>query len=201
MANKIKQITAVIGVVAGILAVLHSSNDLYEKFKFRNHVENVNAELIGQKPVLAKTIVIEPQNKVKMRVDVSFKIFKTGDIIVESGMTRKFLPFALDYKSASVDWLVQSAFAQEAALQTISGTKYKVNIIKYIETTTKLNANTIEEKKKFEDGTVEVKHIDLRSNEILQTTSNTVKLTPKEKAEIRKSQFTKEVFVEVAGPR
>jgi hypothetical protein len=201
MANKIKQITAVIGVVAGILAVLHSSNDLYEKFKFRNHVENVNAELIGQKPVLAKTIVIEPHNKVKMRVDVSFKIFKTGDIIVESGMTRKFLPFALDYKSASADWLVQSAFAQEAALQTIGGTKYKVNIIKYTETTTKLNANTIEEKKKFEDGTVEVKHIDLRSNEILQTTSNTVKLTPKEKAEIRNSQFTKEVFVEVAGPR
>jgi hypothetical protein len=201
MAGKITKITAMIGVVTGILAVLHSSYDLYDKFTLKNHVEKTNIDLIGQKPVLAKTIVIEPQSKMRMRVDVSFKIFKTGDIIIESGNTRKFLPFALDYRSASADWPVRSAFAQEMAPRTIDGTKYKVRTVKYIETTTKLNANTIEEKRTFEDGTVEIKQIDIRSNEILKKTSDTVKLTPREKARIRKSQFTKEVFVEVAAPR
>ncbi len=197
MAGKIGKITAVIGIVTGVLAVLHSSYDFYEKVTIKNHVEKTNTDLIGQEPVIAKTIVIEPQSKVKMRVDVSFKIFKTGDIIIESGSTRKFLPFALDYKSASADWLVRSAFAQDSA-QTISGTKYRVKTVKYTETTKKLNANTIEEKRTYEDGTVEIKQIDVRSNDILRTTTYTVKLTPREKAVIRKSQFTKDVFVEVA---
>jgi hypothetical protein len=197
MAKKVKQITTMIGIITGVLAILHSSYDLYQKYTIRSHVESMSAVVIDQKPVLAKTIVIEPQTKAKVKVDVSFKIFKTGDIIIESGATRKYLPFALDYQTARADWLVKSAFADEVN-RTINGTKYKVRSIKYIEVTEKKDPNTLEETKKFEDGTVEVKRIDLRSNEIVSTISNTVKLTPTEKTEIRRSQFSKEVFVEVA---
>lgn len=197
MAGKIWKITAILGVTAGILAILYGSAELAEKIRMNNRVERSNVDLIGQMPVLSKTIIIEPRSNGQQRVNVSLKIFKNGDIIIESGAARKVLSLALDYQGASADWIAAPSLGQETTRRMLDGTRYKVKTVKFIEMTAMLDANTILEKKTYEDGTIEIKKIDARSNTVRERQSTIINLTDQQKTAIRRSPYDKEGFQEV----
>ena len=128
-----------------------------------------------------------------MRVEVTVKVFKTGDILVESGSRRQFIPFKLASNSVALNAIIGTAIASET--QLIDGVEYDVEVIRYVETVNPLPDNRIKRVRTYQDGNVETSVIDIRSNQVLETTMVQKTLTDTERKAIETSPYKKKIFI------
>lgn len=195
---KLKNLATVVGIIAGLLSAIYTCTNLYEKLRVKNKTGDTHVSLIGKTPLISQTIEVHPDSAMAVRVDVSYKIYDTGDIVVESGKTVKLLPFDLSFQQALADVLVPGASAEE---QKADGARYSVKTIKYIESTRKLPNEMLEETKTYGDGTQEVKVVDLRSGAILKNTQSKIKLSPQQLKKINQSRFNKLIYTQQTTTR
>ena len=118
-----------------------------------------------------------------------------GDILVESGARRRFLPLRLDTAPINYSSFLGLAFAGEPNETVIDGITYKVEILRYIEKTELIGDDQMRRIRKFSDGTIETSVIDMRSNMIKETRTEKVKLTDVERLDIEKSPYKKTIFI------
>lgn len=195
---KLGTVATVVGIVAGLLSAVYTCTNLYEKFRVRNKTGDTHIALISKTPLIAQTIEVHPDSAMAVKVDVSYRIYETGDIIVESGRTVKLLPFDLTFQQALADSLISTAYAQE---QSTNSAQYRVKTIKYIETSRKLPNEMIEETKIYGDGTHEIKLIDPRSGSIVKNTQSKITLTPQLIQQINQSNFNKIIYTQQTPTR
>lgn len=195
---KLKTLATVVGIIAGLLSAIYTCTNLYEKFRIQNKTGDTHVSLIGKMPLISQTIEVHPDSAMAVRVDVSYKIYDTGDIVVESGKTVKLLPFDLSFHQARTSLLVSEAYAQE---QKPNGARYSVKTIKYIESSRKLPDETVEETKTYGDGTQEIKLVDPRSGTILKSTQSRIKLSPQQLHTINQSKFNKLIYTQQTTTR
>jgi hypothetical protein len=128
----IKPVSITLGILAGSAGLTNSGYNLYKNFVF---TPKQNAEykqtLIKQEPLIVEMVEIHPDPNMVMSVEVTVKIFKTGDILVESGNRREIIPFRLHNRIAMLDSLFPAAYAAEKT--TIDGTEYDIVTIRFIE--------------------------------------------------------------------
>lgn len=190
----LKNFSVAIGILAGTAGVTNSGLGIYRQLVVEpRRNEQYNRSIIKETPLLAETVEIEPDPGIAMRVEVTVKVFKTGDILVESGAKRRFIPFKLEAIAASLNPLAAVALAAEETT-VIDGVEYEVEVLKYIETTKILPNNRLQRVRKFADGTVETAVIDMRSNNVLETKTEKSSLTDAEKQAIEKSVYKKRIF-------
>jgi len=195
----LKTVATVVGIVAGLLSAAYTCPNLYEKFRVKNRTGETRIILADQTPLISQTIEVHPDSAaMAVKVSVSYKIYDTGDILVESGKTRRLLPFELSFLQDPAGLLISNAYAEE---QTANGARYNVKTMKYIESTRKLPNNTLEETKTYGDGTQEIKLVDPRSGDVLQNTQNKIKLSPQQKRQISQSKFNKMIYTKQTTTR
>ena len=74
------------GILVSAIAILNGAFDLYKKYyALPTRNESLNIALVEKEPIFSKTVEIKPDNQMDMRIKVSFRIFETGDMIIESG--------------------------------------------------------------------------------------------------------------------
>lgn len=191
----IKNFSVAIGILAGTAGVTNSGMGIYRQMVVEpRRNEQYNLSIMKQNPLLVETVEIQPDPGIAMRVEVTVKVFKTGDILVESGTKRRFIPFKLEAITQALSPLGAVAFAAEEGTTIIDGVEYEVEILKYIEATETLPNSRLRRVRKFADGTVETAVIDMRSNSVLETKSEKRSLTDAEKQAIEKSVYKKRIF-------
>ena len=151
-----------------------------------------NRSLLNQVPLIVEMVEIQPDPGMAMRVEVTLKVFKTGDILVESGNRREFIPFRLYNQRAMLDIILPSAYAADTT--TIDGVEYEVENIGLIESTSEVEPGRLKRVRKYADGTVETSLIDMRTNKVLETHTEKVILSEKERQEIERSPYKKKIF-------
>jgi|APSaa5957512622_1039677.scaffolds.fasta_scaffold55236_3 hypothetical protein len=194
----LKKISIIVGILVGTLAIGNGVVDLIERLVvIPDKNETMHLALVTQSPIFSETVEIQPDPKLALRMDINVKIYKTGDIIIESGDTIKLLPFDLlsQYGSHSS---FMSAMAAELSQRTINGKTYDIIELRFVETRKILPDGNLEQERIYEDGTVETKIIDIRSNKILETKTTTNQLSESEVATIQESRFKKKVYKVVA---
>ncbi|MGD8514148.1 MAG: hypothetical protein PVF52_00935, partial [Granulosicoccaceae bacterium] len=87
-------------------------------------------------PLVVESVEIQPVSDLALRVEVTVKIYKTGDILVESGNRRQYIPFRLASNAIARNGLIRTAFAAET--QLIDGVEYEVRVLRYLETVERL---------------------------------------------------------------
>lgn len=189
----LKELSITLGILAGSAGVTNGGYTMYKNF-VSIPAENAeyNQSLMTQTPLLVESVEIQPVTNIAMRVEVTVKIFKTGDILVESGSTRQFIPFSLDKQHASLGGLLSTAHAGETTM--LGGVEYEVTVLKYTETTSMLDKDRMQRIRVFADGKVETSIINIRSNEVVDTREETRALTDDERDRIEASPYRKKIF-------
>jgi hypothetical protein len=195
---KLGIVATVVGIVAGLLSAVYTCTNLYEKLSVRNKTGDTHIALTSKTPLIAQTIEVHPDSAMAVKVDVSYKIYETGDIIIESGKIVKLLPFDLTFQQALADSLISTAYAQDP---NTAGARYKVKIIKYIESSRKMPSNMIEETKTYGDGTQEVKLVDPRSGSVVESTQIKIQLSPQQMQQINHSSYNKMIYTQQSTTR
>jgi hypothetical protein len=190
----LKELSITLGILAGSAGVTNGGYTLYQNF-VAVPAENAeyNQTLLTQTPLLVESVEIQPVADIAMRVEVTVKIFKTGDILVESGSTRQFIPFSLARQHAAFNGLLNTAHAAETTL--IDGVEYEVKVLKYTETTSLLSRDRMQRVRVFADGQVETSIINIRSNEVIETHTASRTLGEEERARIEASPYKKKIFM------
>ena len=188
-----KGFSIALGILAGTAGMTNSGYNLYKNFVV---APNLNAErnrsLLNQIPLIVEMVEIQPDPGMAMRVEVTLKVFKNGDILVESGNRREFIPFRLHNQRAMLDIILPSAYAAETTM--IDGVEYEVENIRFVESTTEVEGGRLKRVRKYADGTVETSLIDMRSNKVTETHTEKALLSEKERQEIERSPYKKKVF-------
>lgn len=189
----LKELSITLGILAGSAGVTNGGYTLYQNF-VAVPAENAeyNQSLLTQTPLLVESVEIQPVADIAMRVEVTVKIFKTGDILVESGSTRQFIPFSLAKQHAALGGLMKVAHAAETTL--IDGVEYEVQVLRYTETTSMLSRDRMQRVRVFADGQVETSVINIRSNEVIETRTESKTLGEEERARIEASPYKKKIF-------
>lgn len=190
---KLGTVATVVGIVAGLLSTVYTCTNLFEKLKVKSKTGDTHIALTSKTPLIAQTIEVHPDAAMAVKVDVSYKIYETGDIVIESGKTVKLLPFDLTFQHALADILIPSVHAQEKSAVAV---QYRVKMIKYIESSRKLPDDMIEETKIYSDGMKEIKIVDPRIGSIVTKTQSTIKLSPQQVQQINKSGFNKVIYTQ-----
>ena len=190
----LKTISIGLGIIVSVTAILNSTYGFYETYKRGEHTKERYLALINQTPLFAQDVVIEPNPTIKSHISVNFKLYKSGDIFVESGSKRELIDFPFADNDRGLGFLVSSAYAADQFFVVIDGTPYAVEKIKFIESKKLIEPNKIEETKTFENGAVETKLIDIKSNEILGLRTSEITLTPDKKREISERGFERITF-------
>jgi hypothetical protein len=190
----LKELSITLGILAGSAGATNGGYTLYQNF-VAVPAENAeyNQALLTQTPLLVESVEIQPVADIAMRVEVTVKIFKTGDILVESGSTRQFIPFSLAKQHAALGGLMSTAHAAETTL--IDGVEYEVKVFKYTETTSLLSRDRMQRVRVFADGQVETSVINIRSNEVIETHTASRTLGEEERARIEASPYKKKIFM------
>ena len=193
----LKAFSIALGILAGTAGVTNSGIGIYQKAVVtpgRN--EAYNRAILEQTPLLVETVEIRPDPTMAMRAEVTIKVFPNGDILVESGARRRFIPLRLETAPINYASLVSLALAGEPDETVVDGVTYRVETVRYIENTKLIGDNQMRRVRKFSDGTVETSMIDMRSNMVKDTRTEKVKLTDAERLEIEKSPYKKTIFIE-----
>ena len=190
----LKTVSITLGILAGSAGLTNSGFNLYKNFIAEpNRNVEYNQTLFEQEPLIIEIVEIHPDPKMAMTVEVTVKIYGTGDILVESGSKREIIPFRLhDRRTAMLDTLMPIAWAGETA--TIDGVEYEVETVRFIETITNEGNNRQRRVRRFADGTVETSLIDIRNNTVLETNSEKVTLSEDELKTIEKSPYKKKIY-------
>ena len=192
----IKAFSIALGILAGTAGVTNSGIGIYQKMVVTpGKNEAYNRAILEQMPLLVETVEIRPDPTMAMRTEVTIKVFPNGDILVESGARRRFIPLRLDTAPVNYSSLLGLAFAGEPNETVVDGVTYRVETVRYIESTELIGDNQMRRIRKFSDGTVETSVIDMRSNMIKETNTEKVKLTDAERLEIEKSPYKKTIFI------
>ena len=193
----LKAFSIALGILAGTAGVTNSGIGIYQKMVVtpeRNEAHN--RAILEQTPLLVETVEIRPDPTMAMRAEVTIKVFPNGDILVESGARRRFIPLRLDTAPINYGSLVRSAFAGEQDETVVDGVTYTVETLRYIEKTELIGDNRMRRVRKFSDGTIETSIIDMRSNMVQDTHTEKIQLTDAERLEIEKSPYKKTIFTE-----
>ncbi|WP_126456572.1 hypothetical protein [Sulfuriflexus mobilis] len=192
----LKEISLTLGILAGSAGVTNGGYTLYKNF-VTVPAENAeyNQALMTQTPLLVESIEIQPVAEIAMRVEVTVKIFKTGDILVESGSTRQFIPFSLGKQHAALGGLIGTAHAGEVTL--IDGVSYEMTVLKYTEATSMVSKDRMQRIRVFADGQVETSIINIRSSEVVETQTQSRTLSDEERSRIEASPYKKKIFTPV----
>lgn len=189
---KLGTLATVVAIMGGLLSAAYTGTNLYEKYRAKNKTEKTRYILFDQVPLISQMIEVHPDSAaMAVKVSVSYKIYDTGDILIESGKTKKLLPFELAFQQDPAGLFISNAYAEE---QRVNGARYNVKTIKFIETSRKLPNNVLEETKTYEDGTQEINLVDPRSGDVLQNTQNKIKLSSQQKQRINLSKFNKMIY-------
>ena len=190
----LKEISISLGILAGSAGIANSGYGLYQNVIVRpSQNAEYNLSLMAETPLVVETVEVQPLSDMAMRVEVTVKIFKTGDILVESGNHRQYIPFQLSRNMAALDGFLFAALAQDT--QLIDGVEYEVKTLRYIETITPLEDHQMQQVRTFADGHVETSIIDMRSNQILKTFTEQKSLTDTQRKAIEASPYRKKIFV------
>ena len=188
-----KGVSIALGILAGTAGMANSGYNLYKNFVVAPSLNaEYNRSLLNQVPLIVEMVEIQPDPGMAMRVEVTLKVFKTGDILVESGNRREFIPFRLHNQRAILDIILPSAYAAETTM--IDGVEYEVENIRFVESTTEVEGGRLKRVRKYADGTVETSLIDMRSNKVMETHTQKAILSEKERQEIERSPYKKRVF-------
>jgi len=184
------------GIMAGTAGIANSGYGLYKNVVVKP-AQNAeyNLSLMSEMPLVAETIEIQPVSDLALRVEVTVKVFKTGDILVESGSRRQYIPFKLSENTVAMNGLISAAFANEIVRN--DGVVYEVKVQRYLEEAKSLADNKIQRVRTYEDGSVETSIIDIRSNKVLETTNTKTSLTDAQRKAITASPYKKKVFVPI----
>ena len=190
----LKELSIGLGIMAGSAGIANSSYGLYQNFVVKpSQNADYNRNLMTETPLVVETVEIQPVSDLAMRVEVTVKIFKTGDILVESGNRRQFIPFKISNNAVALDTLIPRALAAET--QVIDGIEYEVKVLRYLETVKPLADNKLQRVRTYADGNVETSVIDMRSNQVLETNTAQKTLTDTELKAIDASPYKKKIFV------
>ena len=189
----IKTISIAIGILAGTAGFTNSGYNLYKNFVIQPGINaEYNKSLLTMEPLVIEMVEIQPDPGMAMNVEVTVKIFKTGDILVESGSKREIIPFRMHTRTAMLDSPVSTAWAGETV--TLDGKEYDVEVVKFIENLSNEGNNRQKRVRIFENGTRETSKIDIRSNTVIETISETIDLTETDKQAILKSPYKKKIY-------
>ena len=189
----LKTVSITLGILAGSAGLTNSGYNLYNNFIVEPNLNvEYNRSLIAQEPLVVEMVEIHPDPKIAMTVEVTIKIFSSGDILVESGSKREIIPFRLYNRVAMLDRLMPVAWAGEKT--TIDGVEYEVETLRFIESITSEGSDRQKRVRKFSDGTVETSIIDIRSNTVLETGTEKVTFSDSEIQAIGKSPYKKKIF-------
>jgi hypothetical protein len=183
-----------LAILVSVTAILDSAYRFYETYKRGEHTKERYLALINQTPLFAQDVVIEPHATINSQISVSFKLYKSGDIFVESGSKRELIDFPFADNDRGLGFLVSSAYGADEWFVIVDGTKFAAENIKYIESQKLIDPNKIEETKTFENGAVETKVIDIKSNETLELKRSKITLTPDQQREISEKGFKRTTF-------
>lgn len=192
----LKAFSIALGILAGTAGVTNSGIGIYQKIVVtpgRN--EAYNRAILEQTPILVETVEIRPDPTMVTRTEVTIKVFPNGDILVESGVRRRFIPLRLDTAPVNYSSLLGLAFAGEPDETVVDGVTYRVETVRYVESTELIGDNQMRRIRTFSDGTVETSVIDMRSNMVKETHTEKVKLTDAKRLEIEKSPYKKTIFI------
>jgi hypothetical protein len=191
----LKAFSIALGILAGTAGVTNSGIGIYQKMVVtpgRN--EAYNRAILEKTPLLVETVEIRPDPTMVTRTEVTIKVFPNGDILVESGARRRFLPLRLDTAPVSYSSLLSLAFAGESNETVVDGVVYQVDTVRYIESMELIGDDQMRRIRKFSDGTIETSVIDMRTNMVKDTLTEKIKLTDAERLEIEKSPYKKTIF-------
>lgn len=189
----LKELSIAMGILAGTAGVTNSGYGLYQNFvvKPSQNVE-YNRALMTETPLVVESVEIQPVRDIAMRVEVTVKIFKSGDILVESGNRRQYIPFRLTRGEVASNGFISTALA---ATELVGGVEYNVKVLHYLESVTPLDGNKVQRVRLYDDGTRETSVIDIRSNKVLETKTDKKSLTDAERTAIAASPYKKKVFI------
>jgi hypothetical protein len=186
-----------LGLIVTIFAIINGGYDLYAKFiSDPKHKEELLLSLLDKDPIISRVVVIIPRDNEGARVEIEFKLFETGDIVIRSGKKRDYIAYERIFSNISFPFSVSLANAEMLTEKEISGKNYNMETQKYIESSERVG-EYVEETKLFEDGTKETSKIEIKTNKIVETKKENVSLTDDEKEKISNSTYTKDVFKEV----
>jgi len=192
----LKAFSIALGILAGTAGVTNSGIGIYQKMVVtpgRNEAHN--RAILDQTPLLVETVEIRPDPTMATRTEVTIKVFPSGDILVESGARRRFIPLKLDTAPVSYSSLLGLVYASEPTETVLDGVTYRVETVRYIESTELIGGDQMRRIRRFSDGTIETSMIDMRSNMIKETRTEKSKLTDAERLEIEKSPYKKTIFI------
>ena len=191
----LKTFSIALGILAGTAGVTNSGIGIYQKTVVTpGQNEAYNRTILKQTPLLVETVEISPDPTMAMRAEVTIKVFPTGDILVESGARRRFIPLRLDKAPVNHAFLIRRAMAAELGETVVDGVTYQIETVRYIERTELIGDDQMRRVRKFSNGTVETSVIDMRANIIKDTHTEKVTLTDAERLEIEKSPYKKTIF-------
>jgi hypothetical protein len=192
----LKAYSIALGILAGTAGVTNSGIGIYQKMVVMpGKNEAYNRAILEQTPLLVETVEIRPDPTMATRTEVTIKVFPNGDILVESGARRRFIPLKLDTAPVDYSFLLGLAFAGETDETVIDGVTYRVETVRYVESTELTGDDQMRRIRKFSDGTIEISVIDMRSNMVKETETKKVELTDAERLEIEKSPYKKRIFI------
>jgi hypothetical protein len=190
----VKELSIVLGILAGSAGVTNSGYGLYQNFVVKpSQNAEYNMSLMTETPLVVESVEIQPASDLALRVEVTVKIYKTGDILVESGNRRQYIPFRLASNAIARNGLIRTAFAAET--QLIDGVEYEVRVLRYLETVKRLTDNKMQRVRTYADGNIETSIIDMRSNKVLETNAEHKELTETERKAIEASPYKKKIYV------
>jgi hypothetical protein len=190
----LKEVSIVLGIMAGTAGIANSGYGLYNNFIVKpSKNAEYNRNLMMETPLVVETVEIQPVTDLAMRVEVTVKIFKTGDILVESGNRRQYIMFKLSNDTAVLDKFITTAVASET--QQAQGVDYDLIEMRYLESVKLLPDNNMERVRTYADGSVETSIIDMRSNQVLKTTNSQKTLSDNQRKAIEASPYKKKIFV------
>jgi hypothetical protein len=190
----LKMLSVGLGITAGSAGIANSGYGLYQSFVVKpSQNAEYNRSLMAETPLIVETVEIRPVSDMAMSVEVTVKIFKTGDILVESGSRRQYIPFKLAENATALNSVIAAAVANE--IQLIDGVEYEIKVLHYLESVKSLGDNKMQRVRTFSDGSVETSVIDIRSNQVLESNIMKKPLTDAEKKAIESSPYKKKIFV------
>jgi hypothetical protein len=93
----------------------------------------------------------------------------------------------------AINGLISTVLANETKF--IDGVEYDVEVVRYLEAITPLADNKIKRVRTYEDGSVDTSIIDIRSNQVLETSTIHKALTDAERKALETSPYKKKIFV------
>ena len=192
----LKAYSIALGILAGTAGITNSGIGIYQKMVVTpGKNEAYNRAILEQTPLLVEIVEIRPDPTMATRTEVTIKVFPNGDILVESGARRRFLPLRLDTAPIDYSSLLGLAFAGESNETVVDGITYRVETVRYIESTELIGDDQMRRIRRFSDGTIETSVIDMRSNMVEETHTEKANLTDAERLEIEKSPYKKTIFI------